>query len=177
MSSTPYNSDALLAERIERDAFLREHYASPISDEVRGAYAGADYFDPDGQFSVDGSFTPATDTVSVPSSSGSASSYRRVGVAHVEVVGRTYDLIVLDDGDGGAFVPFGDATNGHSTYGGGRYVSVGVPEDGTATVDFNRAVNPYCAYDDEYSCPLPPAGNIIAAAIEAGERNYRQPPR
>jgi uncharacterized protein (DUF1684 family) len=80
---------------------------------------------------------------------------------------------VLDDGDGGAFLAFGDATNGRTTYGGGRYVAVEIGAGGIATVDFNQAANPYCAYDEEYSCPLPPPGNTITTPVEAGERMYR----
>jgi len=175
MDTTAYDHEALLAERIERDSFLCEHYASPIPEEIRSAYEGADYFDPDGRLAFSGAFAPSVATISVPSSSGLASGYRCVGNVRIAVGGHDYDLTVLDDGDGGTFLPFGDATNGQSTYGGGRYVAVDLHDDGTATVDFNRAVNPYCAYDEEYSCPLPPPGNSLAMPIEAGERNYREP--
>jgi uncharacterized protein (DUF1684 family) len=175
MSTAPYDRDALLAERNERDAFLREHYASPIPEDARPAFAGAAYFDPDERFVVSGQFTPATGTVPVPSSTGSESRYRTTGSVQMALDGRPYTLTVLDDGDGGSFLPFGDETNGTSTYGGGRYVGVEVGEDGIATIDFNRAVNPYCAYDEDYSCPLPPVGNTIASAVEAGERNDLEP--
>lgn len=175
MGTTAYDREAILTERIERDAFLCEHYASPIPEDVRPAYEGADYFEPDSHFAFSGPFASSVGTISVPSSSGLASGYRCVGSVQVAVAGDDYDLTVLDDGDGGAFLPFGDATNGQSTYGGGRYVAVDIHDDGIAVVDFNRAVNPYCAYDEEYSCPLPPAGNTIASPVEAGERTYRQP--
>jgi uncharacterized protein (DUF1684 family) len=176
MNPTAYDDEAILAERIERDSFLCEHYASPIPEEIRSAYEGAEYFDPDRRFAFSGEFAPSVATVSVPSSSGLESGYRCVGNVRIAIGGQDYDLTVLDDGDGGAFLPFGDPTNGNSTYGGGRYVAVDMHDDGTATVDFNRAVNPYCAYDEEYSCPLPPAGNTIAEPIEAGERDFREPP-
>ena len=175
MDATAYDHEAILTERIERDSFLCEHYASPIPEETRSAYEGADYFDPDSRLAFSGPFAPSAATISIPSSSGLASGYRCAGNVRIGVGGHDYDLTVLDDGDGGAFLPFGDATNGQSTYGGGRYVAVDIHDDGTATVDFNRAVNPHCAYDEEYSCPLPPAGNTIAEPIEAGERIYREP--
>jgi uncharacterized protein len=44
----------------------------------------------------------------------------------------------------------------------------------TATLDFNLAYNPYCAYNPGYSCPIPPAENRLPVAITAGERAYDQ---
>jgi uncharacterized protein (DUF1684 family) len=73
------------------------------------------------------------------------------------------------------FVPFRDATSGRETYGAGRYLEVEVrPANGTyrATLDFNLAYNPYCAYSPDYSCPIPPAENTLPVAITAGERAY-----
>lgn len=175
VSHSAFDRETLIAERAERDEFLAGHYASPIPEEARSTYAGAAYFEPDERFVFAGPFVPATGTVPVPSSTGSESRYRTVGSLQIAVDGRVCSLTVLDDGDGGAFAPFGDATNGQSTYRGGRYVAVEIDDDGTATVDFNRAVNPYCAYDEEYSCPLPPPGNTIAVPIEAGERMLREP--
>ena len=46
---------------------------------------------------------------------------------------------------------------------------------GRVVVDFNLAYNPYCAYNDAYSCPLPPAENWLQVAVRAGERDYRRP--
>ena len=41
---------------------------------------------------------------------------------------------------------------------------------GTVLIDFNRATNLPCAYTDLATCPLPPAGNRLPVAVEAGER-------
>lgn len=176
MKRTTFDRAAILAARAERDRFLSEHYASPIPEEDRAGFTGADYYEPDERFVFVGSFREIDAKVAVPSSTGTVSDYRSVGVVRITVNGRPYDLTVLDDGDGGAFLAFGDATNGQATYGGGRYVGVEIDDEGTTTVDFNRAANPYCVYDEEFSCPLPPAGNTIAGPIEAGERMYRTTP-
>lgn len=71
------------------------------------------------------------------------------------------------------FVPFTDLTNGHGSYGGGRYIDLRIPAAGTATLamDFNRAYNPSCAYNHGYSCPVPPAENRLSVAIPAGVRS------
>lgn len=68
------------------------------------------------------------------------------------------------------FVPFTDLTNGHGSYGGGRYLDLRQPPAGTITMqlDFNRAYNPSCAYHHGYSCPVPPAENRLPVAIPAG---------
>ena len=74
------------------------------------------------------------------------------------------------------FVPFRDATSGRETYGAGRYLEVELVHhaDGahTATLDFNLAYNPYCAYNPHYSCPIPPGENRLPVAIAAGEQAY-----
>ena len=75
------------------------------------------------------------------------------------------------------FLPFLDETNGESTYAGGRYldVRIGEIEDGRLTVDFNRAYNPFCVYNEEFSCPIPPRQNRINAPIPAGEKAFTEP--
>ena len=64
---------------------------------------------------------------------------------------------------------FKDLTNGHTTYGGGRYARLVREDDGMYVIDFNNAYNPYCAYNPIYICPLPPRQNYLEFAIEAGE--------
>jgi uncharacterized protein (DUF1684 family) len=95
--------------------------------------------------------------------------------------GLTLDLFWLETYGGGVFVPFRDATCGAESYGAGRYLldtvkgadlgagSVGVPGDGSLTLDFNFAYNPSCAWDDRWACPLTPPANRLGVRIEAGE--------
>jgi uncharacterized protein (DUF1684 family) len=72
------------------------------------------------------------------------------------------------------FVPFGDATSGFESYGGGRYLDFKISDikNNQLVIDFNKAYNPYCAYTTGYNCPLPPIENIVKIAILAGEKNY-----
>ncbi|MDQ6904869.1 MAG: DUF1684 domain-containing protein [Bacteroidota bacterium] len=75
------------------------------------------------------------------------------------------------------FIPFGDATSGFTSYGGGRYLDLvfsGI-KDGKTKLDFNKAYNPYCAYVTGYNCPIPPKENLLTVAIKAGEENYAKP--
>lgn len=75
------------------------------------------------------------------------------------------------------FIPFGDATSGVESYGGGRYIDAFLSDikDGKLQLDFNKAYNPYCAYAAGYNCPLPPRENLLSIAIPAGEKNYGKP--
>jgi uncharacterized protein (DUF1684 family) len=72
------------------------------------------------------------------------------------------------------FVPFGDATSGFESYGGGRYIEFYISDikNNKVIIDFNKAYNPYCAYTTGYNCPIPPAENLLTVAIPAGEKNY-----
>ena len=68
------------------------------------------------------------------------------------------------------FIPFRDATSRLTTYGGGRYLDLRIPEEETILLDFNLTYNPYCAYSHRFSCPIPPEENTLKVAIEAGEK-------
>jgi len=72
------------------------------------------------------------------------------------------------------FVPFGDATSGFESYGGGRYIEFYISDikNNQVVIDFNKAYNPYCAYTTGYNCPLPPLENLLKVPIAAGEKNY-----
>ncbi|HUS03222.1 MAG TPA: DUF1684 domain-containing protein [Chitinophagaceae bacterium] len=75
------------------------------------------------------------------------------------------------------FVPFGDATSGFESYGGGRYMEFFIKDikSNKVVLDFNKAYNPYCAYTTGYNCPIPPMENLLKVAIKAGEKNYGKP--
>ena len=73
---------------------------------------------------------------------------------------------------GDFFLPFVDATAPDETYGAGRYLDIEPIGDGKFLIDFNYAYNPYCAYNDKWSCPIPPKENRLKVRIEAGEKKY-----
>jgi uncharacterized protein len=71
------------------------------------------------------------------------------------------------------FVPFTDETSAEASYGGGRFMDLRMPASDTIEVDFNKAYNPYCAYNHKYSCPIPPSENHLPVLIKAGEKKYK----
>lgn len=70
------------------------------------------------------------------------------------------------------FLPFYDLTNGNSTYEGGRYMDVTLTNNESIDLDFNYAYNPYCVYNYQYSCPIPPASNKLNIELPVGEKKY-----
>jgi len=91
------------------------------------------------------------------------------GRAAFAIAGRELALEPTTDGDRLFFV-FRDATAGRETYGAGRFLSVAGPRDGKVVLDFNRAVNPPCAFTPFATCPLPRPENVLPVPVTAGER-------
>jgi uncharacterized protein (DUF1684 family) len=72
------------------------------------------------------------------------------------------------------FIIFGDPTNGHETYGGGRFLYVDASDkSGKVVIDFNKAYTPWCAYSDFTTCQLPPIQNRLPIEVTAGEKDYK----
>jgi hypothetical protein len=97
--------------------------------------------------------------------------------AAFEISDQPCRLLILEIIDpaykGKLFLAFADATSAVETYGAGRYLDVeAVRGANSILLDFNKAYNPYCAYNDSYSCPFPPRENLLEVAIKSGEKNY-----
>jgi uncharacterized protein (DUF1684 family) len=167
-----YDIEALLAWRAARDEEFRTSYASPLPEEHMESFHHLRYFEPDAAMAVSGPFAPAEGKFDITSSTGSVSGYDLAGRVTLTVNGETRTLVVLGVDDD-MFIPFRDTTCGTDSYVGGRYVSVERTKTDSAVIDFNRAVNPYCAYDEDFSCPLPPADNWFNVPIRVGEMDYR----
>ena len=167
-----YDIGALLAWRSNRDHEYRTHYASPIPDEDLERFTGLQYFDPDPDFELVGPFRREEGRIAITSSTGSVSSYKKAGRVLLAIGGAERWLVVLHGEEDDLYIPFSDTTCGSETYGGGRYVRVRPVGDDELIVDFNRATNPACAYDPEFSCPLPPVDNRLTVPVRAGEKDY-----
>jgi len=97
------------------------------------------------------------------------------GRAKFSVAGKDYSFELLEGSDATHyFTVFGDQTNGKETYGMARFLAGALDaKNKTVTLDFNTAYNPPCAFTEYATCPMPPAGNRIAAKVVAGEKAYR----
>ncbi len=168
----------ILEEREQTDRFMRGEQ-SPFAANPE-AYAGLKYFEPDPQYRIVAMLEPVDKkrVIFLPTSDGKEQQYTEYGYAEFSLGGERHRLLVYEGigvgpMKGKLFVPFGDKTSAAETYGGGRYLDV-THTRGSATVvlDFNKAYNPYCAYNDTYSCPLPPPENLLNVPIRAGEKVY-----
>jgi len=100
--------------------------------------------------------------------------FEYAGEKHTLSVYQNLDLIARYPEYGNyLFLPFSDMTNGETTYGGGRYLDLEIPEKGTALIlNFNKAYNPLCAYNKKYSCPITPPENDLGFKVEAGVKKF-----
>ena len=164
---------ALLEFREAKDHFFGSAHESPLGHEYRHDFDGLSYYDPNPDLVFRLSVEEGDQTeVKVGTSDGAERTYRRAGRVHFEVNGETVALTLFSTGHPGWFLPFRDSTSGRETYGAGRYLDLEPNADGTVTLDFNYAYNPTCAYDEAYSCPLPPTENWLRVPIEAGEKDF-----
>ncbi len=141
------------------------------------------YYDPDSVFRITATFRAAgkTKPITFPTSAGKKVTYLVFGEFHFTVSGQACVLEVYRPSvaspltRGLLFIPFRDLTSGTDTYGGGRYLDLKMEEvvNGKVILDFNKAYNPLCAYEDGFSCPIPPKKNHLKVRIEAGEKAYR----
>ena len=95
----------------------------------------------------------------------------RAGTLRFSLGGRELQLAAYDQGHE-LFIPFRDATSGTDSYGAGRYVEAHPLGQKRYAIDFNSAYNPYCAYNENWSCPLPPRENWLDVPIRAGEKTF-----
>lgn len=160
--------------RMEKDAFFKQDQHSPLSDEQKGAFDGLKYFpeNPKLALEVEVQRFPEPDPVQIQTNTGEVQAYDRIGKIHFQVEGEPVELTLYGN-DQGYFMPFADSLAGEETYGAGRYLEPMPIPDGRVLVDFNLAYNPYCAYNDRWSCPLTPPENRLKVPIRAGEKVFK----
>lgn len=174
-SVTDFNEQEILDMRAAKDEEFRSNSASPIPEGKRATFNGLRYFDPDPDFVVEATFAPSTtrDTVVMQTSSKEPRIAIRAGTFTFSLRNSKHKLVAYTFvGNEGTsfFVPFTDKTTGHETYYSGRYLDITKVDGNDYVIDFNEAYNPYCAYNDRYSCPLVPSENDLSIAIRAGEK-------
>jgi uncharacterized protein (DUF1684 family) len=141
---------------------------------ARKAFRGVEAFPADPRWRIEARWEayPAPKEVEVPSVVGIPSREKAPGRAHFEIGGKALALQPTVEEDGSLFFVFKDATSRTDTYGAGRFLSAAAPRDGKVVLDFNRAVNPPCAFTPYATCPLPLPENVLPVRIEAGERRW-----
>jgi len=144
-----------------------------LESAARRTFEGIAHWPVDPAWRLDARFEPTPGrTVPVPDVLGTNDEQAAPGDVLFQLDGVTHRLQALDGGETGElWLVFADATNGHETYGGGRFVYTDVPDgQGRVVVDFNRAYNPPCVFSAYATCPLPWPANRLRMRVEAGER-------
>jgi uncharacterized protein (DUF1684 family) len=161
--------------RVERDQSLRET-TDPIPADKRDILLPLRYYPADPKWAVPAQLKLASSrpVVEVPTSTGAIRRMQLVGELEFTLDGERMSLgALVPEGTRqiqDLFVPFADLTTGKDTYKAGRYLDIPPTDTGLYTIDFNRAYNPTCAYNEAYECPFPPPSNRLKVAVEAGEK-------
>lgn len=161
--------------RREKDEFFRLSHHSPLTHPQRKNFAGLKYFpeDPELRFEVEVEEFDQKQSIAMQTTTGDVQEYERFGRFSFAVEGTPAVLTIFAN-EHGYFIPFVDALAGKETYGAGRYLEPEVGTDGKFQVDFNLAYNPFCAYNENYSCPITPFENRIKVPVRAGERVFTE---
>ena len=163
----------LEAFRNEKDDFFRQDPQSPLTPDQKRNFQGLNYFpeNPDLRLEIKAEELPKKERIEMQTSSGDIQAYFRHSRIHFVVDGQEAELTIYE-GTNGFFLPFVDPLAGKETYPAGRYLEPEILPGGRFLVDFNLAYNPYCAYNEHWSCPLTPFENRLKVPIGAGEKLF-----
>ncbi len=167
----------------------RNYYKQEFLNDERSPLKAEDtsylkFFTPDEDYKVTANvtLTPDAKPFEIPTVSGKTKTYRQYATLSFTLKDTTVELLAYQslkllketEHKSHLFIPFTDATTYTETYGGGRYIDLSTEDiiDNKIEIDFNKCYNPWCAYADGYSCPIPPKENRLPVAIRAGEKNY-----
>ena len=166
---------ATLAEfRQAKDQFFANDPNSPLTPEQQESFEGLSYFpeNPDLRLEIEVTPFAEQEQVQMATSTGGTQTYTRYGRFAFEVDGQQAEL-TLYSSPHGFFLLFVDSLAGEETYGAGRYIDPEQQPNGKFYIDFNLAYNPYCAYNEMWTCPIPPAENRLSVPIRAGEKLFK----
>ncbi|MCF8370592.1 MAG: DUF1684 domain-containing protein [Bacteroidales bacterium] len=167
---------------------LNEQYAdsshSPLSEKDLKSFTGLGFFPIDPKYRVDAEFvrTPNEQPFGMKTTTDRLPMYMKYGIAKFDIGGKNFqlsifqnlDLVKQEGYEDYLFLPFTDLTSGVESYGGGRYIDLRLPDSDHIIIDFNKAYNPYCAYNHRYSCPVPPVENDMNIEIKAGVKAWAE---
>ena len=161
------------AFRAEKDEFFGGHPQSPLTREQRKDFHGLQYFPENDSLRLEVKVDEFENKqkFEMQTSTGDVQVYEKFGKFSFEVDGEQAELTIYRS-EHGFFLPFVDILAGKETYPAGRYLDLEPLPGGHFIVNFNIAYNPYCAYNEMWSCPITPAENRLKVAIRAGEKLF-----
>ena len=159
--------------RAEKNEFFGSHPQSPLTREQKLNFHGLNYFSENEALRLEVKVVefPVKESFEMQTSTGDIQVYEKFGKFRFMVDGEEAELTIYQS-ENGFFLPFVDSLANVETYPAGRYLEPEVLPGGRFIVDFNVAYNPYCAYNEMWSCPITPAENRLKVAIRAGEQLF-----
>ena len=160
--------------RLDKDEFFKHHPQSPFTPEQQQVFTGLEYFPENDDLRLEVTVEKISDQqpMQMQTSTGGVQTYMRYGRFKFQVDGQFAELTIYQSSSG-YFLPFVDSLAGTETYPAGRYLEPEPLPGERFLVDFNVAYNPYCAYNDMWSCPITPAENRLKVPIRAGEKLFK----
>ena len=169
------------------NAVFKDASKSPLKNKDLKSFKGLDFFPVDSSYIIIASIekTPETPFLGMATNTEEKSYYRKFGILTFTLKEKEIQLTLyesLEESENPVFkdylfLPFTDETSGSDSYGGGRYMDVfksKINTNGTLELNFNNTYNPYCAYNDDYSCPLTPRDNHLSMEILAGVKDFKK---
>jgi len=164
--------------------FFKDASISPLKEKDLKNFKGLDFFAFDSSYVVNAVLTrtPEEKSFKMKTTTDRLPEYIKHGIVTFDLFDKSYslniyrnlDIINKEGYQDYLFLPFLDDTNGFESYGGGRYIDLDVTEDDSLVIDFNSAYNPYCTYNEKYSCPIVPRENYLSIKIKAGVKNFKK---
>lgn len=172
--------------RAKRDLFFKQDPQSPLKEKVRKNFKGLSYYPIDLKYAMVGSIEkyptePKPIYINLPTNREREKKYVKYGRFKFKLEGKEFLLHIYRPlGGGELFLPFKDKTSGVETYPEGRYLNIEPMPGGSEStrtekvlIDFNRAYNPFCEFNEKFTCPFAPKENWLDIEIRAGEKRYR----
>lgn len=159
--------------RAAKDEMFQQDPDSPLTDEQKASFTGLQYYplSDNLRLTVPLDTESPHDFLTMDTSTGDSQEYRRAGKIRFDVDGEPVELTVFES-NGELFLPLRDSTSTTESYPAGRYLEPEPLDDGSLLIDFNYLYNPYCAYNEQWSCPIPPVENWLRVPIPAGEKRF-----
>lgn len=181
------DNEKIIAEIETVQQQLNAHYTNPettvLKPEDFEKFEGLEFYPIALEYRVEATFvrTPDEEPFYMPTTTERLPLYVKYGELFFTWEGKQHQLDIFENLEPKKeeykdylFLPITDLTSGDGSYGGGRYLDVKKSEvaQGKVVLDFNKLYNPYCAYNEKYSCPIPPAQNDLLIRIEAGVKDF-----
>ena len=161
--------------RAEKNEFFGHDPQSPLTPEQKRDFKGLNYFSENADLRLEVQVEPLHDPnpLMMQTSTGGVQEYNRFGKFKFHADGQAVELTIYES-EHGYFLPFADSLAGKETYPAGRYLEPEPLPGNRFLVDFNIAYNPYCAYNEMWSCPITPAENRLKVPVRAGEKLFHE---